>query len=82
MVFWMDGRVDSWMNPWIDDGWMDVWMDGLNSGYGYGYLYGYVSTLQLIQLLLKQSSLHLQQDLHWLLLQLLQHMLLLQQIHC
>ena len=79
---WMDGWINGWMNQWIDDEWMDVRMDGWTNGYGYGYCSDCMSTLQLIQLLQKQSILQLQQYIHCLILQLLQHMLLLKQVHC
>ena len=37
-------------------------MEGLTNGYGYGFCYGYKSPLQLILLILKQSTLQLEQD--------------------
>ena len=69
----MDGGMDRWVNGWM----MDVRMYGWTNGYGYEYCSGCMSTLHLIQLLQRQSILQLKQYLHWLILQLLQHMILL-----
>ena len=61
---WIDELRGEWMKQWMDDGWMYVWMDGRTNGYGYSYCCGYISTLQLIQLLLKESIQQLQQNLY------------------